>query len=604
MSALNFKNIEVSKLLIKNNINLLVKNKLGESPLDFIIRNKLSDLIKEIKFKFENCQINLEKIYTKKEIKFIKERIGFKKRNKLSLKISKPFIPKNQNPQKIKKIKLQEFKKKNCQKIDQNILKEDINFFEKKILEIQQQNQQIIKKIEKRKTMNKNSLIFSSSQKCIFENRNYKSKTTDLKSLYYNLGKEIKFFSKKILDYQSKSEKLYDTIYKRIKKDLKKKFSNNVLIDKGGSYKTGLRMLWSNLNITVSLRNIKNSDKKLYDFKRKIKEFYSNINQSNKYAKINLKETDSLMIISFDYKNGKNTIQVEILFKYYINTYFPSNENIIINYLKDYRELKIIFQIFRFILKNYNLDSPVNNGLNNICMMLIVVYFFQNNDIKKNKSKEIINDNTRSSLTKDIHENINYSYYQKIGKLLIDFISFYNKFDFNKNVILTKIKHIVDNQEIHNFDCSQPEKFKHKKNFLVIFHPHKNNIILSKSFKFTILLKECFKFTYVSIFSKCFCKFSEANLFLKKRRRLSSKKINLNNIINLKYQNKMIGTYNSFDEFKSNSLRKFSLNINGFIKKYEKNNDNILSFVSNKEKEKVKTNYLFNLFCYNQERPI
>lgn len=600
LSALYMKNIEVSKILIENNINLLNKDKKGISPLENIIENKLCDLIDLIKFKFENNIHDLEKIYTKKEIRDIKEKIGLRTRKKkLSLKISKPFIPKN-IPQKIKKIKLK--------KIDQKILKEDINFFQKKILEIQQQNEQIMKKIEKKKEIRKSSLFSSSSLRCIFGKAEYKSSKFNLKDLYYNLGKEIKFFSQKIKDYQIKSEKSYEIIYKIIQKDLKIVFPNNVIIDKGGSYKTGQRMPWSNLNITVSLRNIKNNDKKLFDFKKKIKDFYKNIKQSNKYSNVYLKQSQSLMILSFEYKNSIKNIEVEILFKYYINTYFPSNEKIILNYLKEYSELKIIYQIFRCILKNYKLDSPVYSGLNNICMVLILVYFFQNREINNKICKEIVNDNnTRSSLTKEIQENINNCYYQKIGKLLIDFFAFYNNFDYNKNVILTKInKPTKDNLSFNQFENSESEK-KHKKDFLVIYHPYKNNIILSKSFKFTLLLKECIKLTYVSFFSNCSCPRNKKYILIKKKRRLSSKKINFKNIIHIKYKNrnsKIIRSYCNLDNFRLDSFRKCSLNINTFIKKYEKNNNNILSCVSNKEKEMVKTNYLFNLFYYNQEKPL
>ncbi len=75
-------------------------------------------------------------------------------------------------------------------------------------------------------------------------------------------------------------------------------------------------------------------------------------------------------------ENHKNQ-KIEILFKYFVNNHYPSNETIINGYVKKYPILKPLYLVTRKILRRHQLDDPGLFGINNIGLLLMFVGFLQ-----------------------------------------------------------------------------------------------------------------------------------------------------------------------------------------------------------------------------------
>lgn len=316
-----------------------------------------------------------------------------------------------------------------------------------------------------------------SSNLCL---KNPSSSDVSFNNVVLALNTEIDYYSAWINSYQSASQPFFQEVYRIMVDKLRSFFGRNVKVSPSGSYENGLLMPWSDLNIIVTFFNngkseVRHRDTIIENAKKFSKILTSEISQINSCT---IEERISLMIIKLQLSHEYRELNVEIIMKYYINPAYPMNEEIVIEYLKQYPMAKPLYLLFRTILHKAKLDDLSLDGIKSIVIVLIVVAYLQQNELSGNQKLKSI----------------------PLGQLFLNFLFYYSyTFDyFHESIQCYPVGH----RPSHPIRPKDPRR---NINSLMVINPYNDDIILTKSFKRTSELKQLIKLSYFSLFNSCLC---------------------------------------------------------------------------------------------------
>ena len=177
-----------------------------------------------------------------------------------------------------------------------------------------------------------------------------------------------------------------------------------------------------------------------YEFKR----FYELLeNEEELIESISYEEKKNIFVIKSTMTKEYGYQKVEVIFKMYFYENMTRNEVFVINYVKVYHSLKSLYLIFRRLLHSFDLDDPLNGGINTFSIFLMIVGFLQklenpalkrisecqiNPDAINTSFKSIFSNSTRArekcetSVNLSCHNTANNT---SIGELFLNLIYFY-----------------------------------------------------------------------------------------------------------------------------------------------------------------------------------
>lgn len=295
-----------------------------------------------------------------------------------------------------------------------------------------------------------------------------------MQAMISSLNQEIESYITWIDIYKRVSKPFFVNVYNIIKTHILTFFNDNVKLNTSGSFQNGLIMPWSDLNLLVTFPTDQRTDSKRRG------SIIENAKRFGKVLKLDkstvrsceIEERSSLLILKVELTKRFRYQSVEIIFKYYVNSSYPSNEEIIEEYLGHYPLAKPLYILFRSILHRSQLDDPSINGLKSVAIFLMVVAYLQH-----------------------IQEsNLN------IGQLFINFLFFYSySFNLHNDCVFP---YPVRSQPRNPFIIKNPRNKIHS---LMVVNPYNDEIILTKSFKRSSELKQLFRLVYISLFARCSC---------------------------------------------------------------------------------------------------
>ena len=250
-----------------------------------------------------------------------------------------------------------------------------------------------------------------------------------------------------------------------------------------GSYETGLCLPFSDLDLILINKNqttkIINSEERL----KEIQHLLGNINWINKPAVITNYRAFPYISFSTDEKHGFLKVNLIIQDK----KSYGYNTKLTKNFLKTYKNFKPLVLVLKYLLKYSNIlfslsDYAENSkeNLNSYSIILLVVFFIQNQIVEKNI--EYVNNP------------------DNLGELFLNFLSFYQDYDQNKKGYVFVRIGIEDSLSNADFLLLQETKSK-----FVVIDPldHKNNV-LAKDIDFNSI-QFFFKLIIYSSKIKCDC---------------------------------------------------------------------------------------------------
>ena len=379
--------------------------------------------------------------------------------------------------------------------------------------------QKRVEKMRKRNRELKSKLQANtrSEQACLEKSKTDNDPMTTVTSTLTN---EINCYTNWIDGYRRTSTPFFENIHELIANQIKAFFGKKVSVAQSGSYENGLIMPWSDLNLIVTFA---------YDAKSENRQRSYIIESTKKFSKVlrneksiiqscTVEERNSLMILKLRLTKQFREQTVEVIFKYYVNPAYPSNEEIVNEYLNHYKVAKPLYIVFRTILHRAKLDDPSLNGLKSMVIFLMIVGYLQQLELTSGKSTDGIS----------------------LGELFLNFLFFYSYgFDYYKESIWC---YPANGKPALPFGPKDPNK---KINSLMVLNPYNRDIILTKSFKRTPELKQLIKLCYISLFSRCAC-LSTKTLTIKPKLSLTSKKKNnkLDNSFDI-FNNDVLDMYKS-----------------------------------------------------------
>lgn len=355
-----------------------------------------------------------------------------------------------------------------------------------KIREIQEKTvaaQKRIEKLRKRNNEIKKQLKSKKSSEAICVEK-AKSETDAMTGMVSVLTSEIDCYVSWVYGYRRASKPFFENIYEMMLIHIRAFFGKDVSVLRSGSYDNGLIMPWSDLNLVVTfVQDNRSENMNRYDIIESSKRFSKVLNNDrNIVQNCTIEERSSLMILKIKLIKQFKEQQVEIIFKYYVNSAYPSNEDIINEYLERYHASKPLYIIFRTILHRATLDDPSLHGLKSVVIFLMIVAYLQHVESTNSKSLD----------------------HMSIGELFLNFLFFYSYgFDYYRDCIQCNT---VRQSAVSPFGPKDPYK---KISSLMITNPYNEDIILTKSFKRTVELRQLIKLCYISIFSRCCCDVSK-----------------------------------------------------------------------------------------------
>ena len=252
-----------------------------------------------------------------------------------------------------------------------------------------------------------------------------------------------------------------------------------------GSYATGLCLNWSDLDLLLITKNLKNNN-----IIFKLKEIVNLLNNINWIDKPTLITEYAFPFITFSTDEEHGFMKVNLIIQENnknnkMNRYYCIK--IIKQFLITYKNLEplvlIVKQLMKcsntlFFLSNYSQNSP--ETLNSYSILLMIIYFFQVQLM--NTKLEIINNP------------------DNLGELFISFLLYYMNFDLNEK------RYIFVRTGLN--DALEGDDYLHLNNFnskLIIIDPfdHKNNVAL-KTAEFRNI-QFILKLVYFSSRVKCDC---------------------------------------------------------------------------------------------------
>ena len=309
------------------------------------------------------------------------------------------------------------------------------------------------------------------------------SEMDSMTNIVSKITSEINAFNNWIHSFRKTSEVLFDTVYNRVSSALGNYYGADASISVSGSYENGLLMPWSDLNIIVTLlRGGRHENKSRSMMLESVQKFSKNITTKNNFVEnFTIEERSSLIILKLNMTKQYNNCGVEIIFKYYNNAPYPTNEETVIDYIARYPSIVPIYTVLRAMLHKLTLDDPSLNGLKSVAIVLMIVAYIQQLEYE-------------GTCTSDI----------SIGQLFLNFLFHYSyNFDYYMDSIQCAYSKEVSKSP---FVSKNPHK---RINALEVCNPYNADIILTKSFRRTCELRQMIKLCYTSIFSQCCCTLSK-----------------------------------------------------------------------------------------------
>ena len=300
--------------------------------------------------------------------------------------------------------------------------------------------------------------------------------------LFDNFTKEMKMFSNWINDYHKASRSLVDDIEKELYRHLMHLYGPQIALQYTGSHANGLHMPWSAINFLVKLPAEINQDEQKCQKTMKKAVQLSNVLKDDKklVETCMIEDNSSLIMIKLRLSKHYGNKNVELIFKYFHNSSYPSNEDLIGSYLQRYPVSKTLYLIFRALLHRVGLDDPSQSGLKSCVIFMLVVAYLQ-----VIEHSNAINIDTISQ-----------------GQIFINMLFFYGyNFNYLRDYIQCRpIKHTA----LNPVGIKDPTR---KLTSLMVSHPYNQDIILTKIFKRTNELKQYIKLLYIELFNRCHCNY-------------------------------------------------------------------------------------------------
>ena len=470
---LNFKNYQKINL---NNFNLQIPIEIEQNKNNIFnnnnnINNKLNNFLK---IKNKPCFfLDLNDNSNKLELNFIELQSKLNEKESILKKYEKDFIEKDKIILELKN----KLKEKENEILFYNSKNEN---FSKDLNDIQKEKENYLNIIKdyqnKNKNNNKNSI--KNSQELI------KNK---FKNEIYNENFIIKTLQKDILDYQYliehkiKSKKIIaEKVFNQIK-NIINGINNEYETILNGSFAYNLILPWDNIEIVLIHKNLIQNKYQNFQMNFYISQLIQNsFKNLNFVKKIENKNPNLIKIIT-------NEIFENIIIEISIQedkNYILNSIEIIKSYLNEYKILKPLILSLNTILKKANLHSEFIGGLNIYGLILMTVFYIQNN-----------------------YENYNENEENLIGKILYGFLKYYGiNFDFQKYFIITnlpkKLQYLDENNNDNYNDLIRNIKINN--NVLTIVDPlnKKNNVTKKCQY---MNLKMAFNIAFMVTKEDCEC---------------------------------------------------------------------------------------------------
>lgn len=337
----------------------------------------------------------------------------------------------------------------------------------------------------------------ASKSKCVDTADMGKDSTT---AMMHTLTNEIEAYTNYIDSYRRASQPFFDDIFNLMLSKLRAHFGDSVNVTESGSYENGLVMPWSDLNMVVTFPSDNRSEMRNRNVVIENTKKFSKVMQMERKLVQNcfVEERASLLILKIRLTKAYRQQNVEIMFKYYVNPSYPSNEEIVMDYLDKYDKAKPLYIVFRTILHHARLDDPAVAGLKSAVIFFMIIAYLQH--------AEATSDKPLRSMS--------------IGELFLSFLFFYSYgFDYFNECIQS---YAVGDAHTETIMQKDPHR---RINSLMVLNPYNDDIILTKSFKRTAELKQLLRLCYISLFNTCACANNKTiNLKPKLALRSSSKK--------------------------------------------------------------------------------
>jgi len=500
MKAIKLGHLENAKILIREGADLKQVDSDGISAVDYIIANRIRILMEEL-YRINYLELDSDILNKRKNDSFtIKEKIESKNITEQDLVEHNTTKSNYSDKNLTNNLDYNDYELSNKIKA-LNIKVKETNA---KVDNLKLQNTMLKKKLKNKK--NRSDCLLKSA-----------SEEDPIKNMVNSLTKEIEFYISWVDNYRRLSTNFFDNVFNNIEDHINSFFGDNINVCISGSYQNGLVMPWSDLNLVVTFPNDHRNDSRRRSLITDSVKKFGKVLRSDKslIKSCELEERSSLLILKLELTKQFRNQNVEVIFKYYVNSSYPTNEEIISEYLTEYPLSKPLYVMFRSVLHRSKLDDPSLNGLKSVAIFLMVVAFLQQ------------------------IENSSVS----LGQLFINFLFFYSySFDLYRDYVQP---YPVKGHVRAPFSVKDPHRKIHT---LMVVNPYNEEIILTKSFKRSAELKQLLRLVYISLFSRCNC-------MIKKNLTISPKKKSKNMIKSVNDDNDTDIVEDPLDRFKSIVVR-------------------------------------------------
>lgn len=466
-----------------NKLQIFVNNKYNNFPSIFTIENNNENipilnidlLSKEFidyknSFNMNNNEKNKLKIleeentFLRKELEFVKQ-----KNNELIQSNNK------------KDIQIKELENK--YQLSINELNKKISFLEKEYENNKNLSNELKKELNKKNNINENKNLSDNKTVSIeylnkkFINYEYNYNFNQNKNNYIIncLSKDLLEFEIFVDEHIKKSSNIYDELLKNVQNAVNE-CVQDYEIHLYGSHATNLCLPWSDLDIVLISKNNKNNQISLENKHLLLSKLYDNLKHQPWVKDSNYISSANIPIIKIYSIEKYNNMPIDISIQ--DEKHFGLRcVDLVKKFMNKYESLKPLVLALKNILKRANLNNPYNGGISSYGLILMIVYFLQQQ--------------TYAGIDISINDN-------NLGQLFYDFIHFYSiEYEFNKSIIYVK-------NNMSDLDDLKYQNIQHSSGLIIIDPLNCENNVAKSCFQY-LGIRMAFIVSLKALLEDCEC---------------------------------------------------------------------------------------------------
>ena len=466
-----------------NKLQIFVNNKYNNFPSIFTIENNNENipilnidlLSKEFidyknSFNMNNNEKNKLKIleeentFLRKELEFVKQ-----KNNELIQSNNK------------KDIQIKELENK--YQLSINELNKKISFLEKEYENNKNLSNELKKELNKKNNINENKNLSDNKTVSIeylnkkFINYEYNYNFNQNKNNYIIncLSKDLLEFEIFVDEHIKKSSNIYDELLKNVQNAVNE-CVQDYEIHLYGSHATNLCLPWSDLDVVLISKNNKNNQISLENKHLLLSKLYDNLKHQPWVKDSNYISSANIPIIKIYSIEKYNNMPIDISIQ--DEKHFGLRcVDLVKKFMNKYESLKPLVLALKNILKRANLNNPYNGGISSYGLILMIVYFLQQQ--------------TYAGIDISINDN-------NLGQLFYDFIHFYSiEYEFNKSIIYVK-------NNMSDLDDLKYQNIQHSSGLIIIDPLNCENNVAKSCFQY-LGIRMAFIVSLKALLEDCEC---------------------------------------------------------------------------------------------------